>query len=216
MVLRSFVASQEAVVDATKVDANASMESVKPRFAVDAHLRELFATKEHQEPEPAVDAKPCLAASERSASLQEGMWEEMVASNELQMPLTPTSSPPIVTSVQLPTYLEAALLEDLAKTNEQRHDWTLQGGKPDREVMQGTYRRMADCVVSTTDPDATVMPIKGQGRYLGYHTHYVVDGGKARIIMAVPGDRRHDLRHRRQHRGAGKRAHTCLCALTRL
>ena len=44
---------------------------------------------------------------------------------------------------------------------------------------------MADFVVSTTDPDATVMPIKGQGRHLGYHTHYVVDGGKARIMMNV-------------------------------
>jgi hypothetical protein len=38
---------------------------------------------------------------------------------------------------------------------------------------------MADFVVSTTDPDATVMPTKGEGRHLGYHTHYVVDGGKA-------------------------------------
>ncbi len=42
-----------------------------------------------------------------------------------------------------------------------------------------------DFVVSTTDPDATVMPTKGEGRHLGYHTHYVVDGGKARIITAV-------------------------------
>ena len=45
--------------------------------------------------------------------------------------------------------------------------------------MRGIYRRMADFVVSTSDPDATIMPIKGQGRHLGYHTHYVVDGGKA-------------------------------------
>jgi hypothetical protein len=44
---------------------------------------------------------------------------------------------------------------------------------------------MADFVVSTTDPDATVMHTKGEGRHLGYHTHYVVDGGKARIIMSV-------------------------------
>ncbi len=161
------------------------MESVKPRFAVDAHLRELFATQAQEEPEPAVDAEPCIAASEHSASLQEGMWEEMAASNEAQVPLTPTSSPPIVAPVQLPTSLEDALLEDLTRTNEQRHDWVEQGGKPDREVMRGTYRRMADFVVSTTDPDATVMPTKGQGRHLGYHTHYVVDGGKARIIMAV-------------------------------
>ena len=167
------------------MNANASLDSVKPRFAVDAHLRALFTTEEQEEPELAVDAKPCLAASEHSASLQEGMWEEIGASNELQMPLTPTHSPPIVVPVQLPISLEAALREGLTKTNEQRHDWVEQGGKPDREVMRGTYRRMADFVVSTTDPDATVMPIKGQGRHLGYHTHYVVDGGKARIIMAV-------------------------------
>jgi hypothetical protein len=29
------------------------------------------------------------------------------------------------------------------------------------------------------------MPTKGDGRHLGYHTHYVVDGGRARIILAV-------------------------------
>src|SRR2546427_9912356 len=62
---------KELYVDATKVNANASMDSVKPRFAVDAHLRELFATEEQEEPEPAVDAEPCRAASEHSASLQE-------------------------------------------------------------------------------------------------------------------------------------------------
>src|SRR5713226_8423974 len=36
---------KEWYVDATKVEANASMDSVKPRFAVDAHLRELFTTE---------------------------------------------------------------------------------------------------------------------------------------------------------------------------
>ena len=55
------------------MNANAAMESVKPRFAVDAHLRELFATEEHEEPEPAVDTEPCKAASEHSASLQRGL-----------------------------------------------------------------------------------------------------------------------------------------------
>jgi hypothetical protein len=29
------------------------------------------------------------------------------------------------------------------------------------------------------------MPTKGEGRHLGYHTHYVVDGGKSRIILAA-------------------------------
>src|SRR6266568_6676077 len=56
-------------------------------------------------------------------------------------------------------------VRNLTKTNEQRHDWVEQGGKPDREVMRGSYRRMANFVVSTTDPDATVMPTKGQGRH---------------------------------------------------
>jgi hypothetical protein len=38
---------------------------------------------------------------------------------------------------------------------------------------------------STTDPDATPMRLKGGGTHLGYHTHYVVAGGKRRIILAV-------------------------------
>ena len=41
---------------------------------------------------------------------------------------------------------------------------------------------MADLRVSTTDPDATLMETKN-GSALGYRTHYVVDGGKARIIL---------------------------------
>src|SRR5215469_1393542 len=44
-------------------------------------------------------------------------------------------------------------------------------------------RRIAG--ISTTDPDATPMRLKGGGIHLGYHTHYVVDGGKRRIILAV-------------------------------
>ncbi len=47
------------------------------------------------------------------------------------------------------------------------------------------YLRMADFQVSTTDPDATLMQDKRGGSHLGYHTHYVVDGGKARIILAA-------------------------------
>ena len=43
---------------------------------------------------------------------------------------------------------------------------------------------MADLRVSTTDPDATMMLTK-DGTDMGYHTHYVVDGGKARIILAA-------------------------------
>ena len=44
--------------------------------------------------------------------------------------------------------------------------------------------RRADLEASTTDPDATAMDTAG-GVRLGYKTHYVVDGGKARVIVAV-------------------------------
>ena len=176
---------KELYVDATKVNANASMESVKPRFAVEKHLRELFSPEGKEASEHAAETELCPAPSEAGTSHPEAIGEETTASNEALVPLTPASSPAVLAPVQLPTSLEDALREDLTTTNEQRHDWIEQGGKPDREVIRGTYRRMADFVVSTTDPDATVMPTKGEGRHLGYHTHYVVDGGKARIIMAV-------------------------------
>lgn len=48
------------------------------------------------------------------------------------------------------------------------------------------YHRTTDQWVSHTDPDATPMK-SGNSTIasLGYHTHYVVDGGKARIILAA-------------------------------
>ncbi len=49
---------------------------------------------------------------------------------------------------------------------------------------KASYERQADFWVCPTDPDAT--PFAGsQASGLGYHLHYVVDGGKARIILAV-------------------------------
>jgi transposase len=46
------------------------------------------------------------------------------------------------------------------------------------------YARMSEWRVSTTDPDATPMRT-GARTTLGYHDHYVVDGGKARTILAA-------------------------------
>jgi hypothetical protein len=54
---------------------------------------------------------------------------------------------------------------------------------PGRPSHRG-YRRTSDFWVSTTDPDATPMWTAGKAR-LGYHDHYVVDGGKRRIILAA-------------------------------
>jgi transposase len=51
---------------------------------------------------------------------------------------------------------------------------------------QDSYQRLADSQVSPVDPDATPMtPSNGGHSRLGYHLHYVVDGGKARIILAA-------------------------------
>jgi hypothetical protein len=142
---------QELYFDATKVEANASMDSVKPRFAVEAHLAQVF-----DEP-----------SAEECSKAQEDLPAEEPA--------------PLV----LPTSLSEQEREDLLVAAAQRHDWIGEAGRPQREERHGSYRRVADYRVSTTDPDATIMPTKGQGLHLGYHTHYVVDGGKKRIILNV-------------------------------
>jgi hypothetical protein len=47
------------------------------------------------------------------------------------------------------------------------------------------YRRKSDYEVSLTDPDASLMQHKRGATRMGYHAHYVVDGGKARVIVNV-------------------------------
>ncbi len=74
---------------------------------------------------------------------------------------------------------------ELARANANRHRWIAQNGRQERGVVRWGYRRMADLRVSATDPDASPMHQKkksGASR-LGYLTHYVVDGGKARVIL---------------------------------
>jgi hypothetical protein len=84
----------------------------------------------------------------------------------------------------LPTSLSLEEYEVLAQHNEARHDWIEQEGAQDRHVTIRGYHRIADLRVSTTDPDATLMPTK-DGADMGYRTHYVEDGGGARIIVAA-------------------------------
>jgi IS5 family transposase len=63
-------------------------------------------------------------------------------------------------------------------------NWISRLGRPANREKNSPYQRIADLRVSTTDPGATLMRKKGGGgARLGYHTHYVVDGGKARIIL---------------------------------
>ncbi len=72
--------------------------------------------------------------------------------------------------VRLPTSLAQQEQEQLAYQNAQRHDWIAQLGAQDRRVTSRGYQRMADSLVSTTDPDATLMETKN-GAAMGYRTH---------------------------------------------
>jgi transposase len=90
----------------------------------------------------------------------------------------PTLPPPVRTD-RFPT-TDAAH----AATNAARHDWIAACGQQHRAHGNRRYTRRADTQASTTDPDATVLPHR-VGHPLGYHTHYVVDNGNARTILAV-------------------------------
>ena len=133
-----------------------------PRFYWRAkqHLDELFAA-DVPDPEPAVEA-----ASEPGAP---GAVAPRVT------PDAPTA---------LPVPLTGAKREAVAAANRAR--WPLLEHRrldPDRPP-SGPYRRLTDFRVSPTDPDAAPMKVGGQAA-LGYQDHYVVDGGKQRIILAA-------------------------------
>ena len=149
---------RELFFDATKVRANADLDSLVPRFYWRAkqHLAELFADavrdeKPVGEERPAAEPSACAAADPPTA---------------------------------LPVPLASAACETLTAENAAR--WPLLDHRrldPDRPP-SGPYRRLTDLRVSTTDPDAAPMKVGGQAA-LGYQDHYVVDGGRKRIILAA-------------------------------
>src|SRR5829696_4789142 len=143
---------QELYIDATKVAANAALASLQPRFAIEAHLAQLFAQEDDGDGEDRT-GDPGATGSDAPA--------------------------------RLPIDLTDEARSELAERAAQRHDWIGRAGRPDRAATSGSYRRTADFRVSTTDADATPMP-HGEGRTrLGYQAHYVVDGGRARIILTT-------------------------------
>jgi transposase len=76
--------------------------------------------------------------------------------------------------------------ERMTAANARKSDWISRAGKQDRSFSSGPRKRTSDLRVSRTDPDATPMLIGEREAKLGYQTHYdVVDGGKARIIIAA-------------------------------
>jgi transposase len=153
-VAAGIVWGKELYLDATKVAANAALASLQPRFAVEAHLAQLFATDDEGD----------------DGDENDGDADEAGAGGIQAL---------------LPNDLTEQARAELAAQAAARHDWIGRAGRPDRTKSSGPYRRTADFRVSTTDPDATPMPFGDRGTRLGYQDHYVVDGGRARIILAA-------------------------------
>jgi hypothetical protein len=139
------VRGDELFFDSTKVEGDAAVDSLAPRWVVEAHLGELF---EEEVP---------------------GASNEKIAE--------PTGASP--------TTLPAAEDVCLREKNTLEKDWISRSGAQDRAFKSGPRERTSDIRASTTDPDATPMTWFKGGRSLGYQTHYVVDGGKARIVVGI-------------------------------
>ena len=139
---------EELFFDATKVEANASMESRVPRFSAEAHLGVLFGDEE---------------------------MRKALAGDETLEPYAEADS----------DALPAASDRGLQAKNTKREDWISSEGKPDRTIVRNGYRRRSDYELSPTDLDASLMQHKRGATRMGYHAHYVVDGGKTRVILNV-------------------------------
>ena len=105
----------------------------------------------------------------------EGLFEDEVAEPGAEE----IGSLPVLADAALPTVHNQDLLEE----NARRSDWVSRAGRQDRAFSPGSRKRTADLRVSRTDPDATPMRTGQSSAKLGYQAHYVVDGGKARIIL---------------------------------
>jgi len=101
---------KELYFDGTKGEANASLDSLKPRFVVEAHLTDLFGAETEELPEETDQQPP---------------QTEAVASRAVEQKETP---PP----TQLPVSLSHEQYQDLAQQHGQRHAWIEEVGAQDR------------------------------------------------------------------------------------
>jgi hypothetical protein len=135
---------EELYFDATKVDANASLDSIAPRFYVEEHLDEVFTTGEES---PNAEQEEIINVS--MASERRGL--------------------PMAELYELPSVGDTGL----AKENPARDDWISRNGRQRREQRGAWYRRKADFLASKTDSDSSAMKRRdSKGSHLGYYTHY--------------------------------------------
>jgi len=145
--------------------ANAALDSLVPRLreVVDDHLEDLFAPdRDHGATAPGVTNAPAVGEPADDAS----------GTALLRHPATARSA-------------RATREEDATPGPPPPARWDLLEEcrlDPDRPSAHG-YQRKGALVVSTTDRDAAPMKPRNERASLGYHDHYVVDGGKARIIL---------------------------------
>ena len=144
------VEGDELYIDATKVEADASLSSLRPRLS--------------------------LAATQEHVRL---VFEEDAAPQEQLPPPPPTESAgqeETGTSTGAKTR-EASFFRSLIERY--RH------ARRGLRWAKTSYVRTADLQMSHTDPDAKPMRAGGSKAKLGYHNQYVVDGGRARVILAT-------------------------------
>ena len=150
------VEGEELYLDATRVDANASIHHLRTRLSVIAakeHVTQVFAENPDQEAARADETPHVAATSEEADAPRPLSMAEVGPQNEPR--------PPPFTSL-----VEAY-----------RHGYR-------SKLRKSRYTRVSDSRYSPSDPDARLMKAAmGTRARVGYHDHYVVDGGKARIIL---------------------------------
>jgi len=156
---------EELFFDATKVRANAAMGSLVPRLreVVDGHLVDRFPSAENAVARDAATTGPLAPP------------DAMLPRDET----APTPIPPARVPLDAPAAAEGQPKQGTPPRWDLLEECRLD---PARPAARG-YERTGDGRVSATDPDAAPMKAGGQRAARGYHDHYVVDGGRARLIL---------------------------------
>ena len=155
------VEGEELYLDATKVDANASIHHLRTRLSVitaKEHVAQVFAENS--------------ASDETSEPADDREGEEPDAGE--------VSGPPVPVTVNGPERQQPPRPPPFTSLVEAyRH------GSRSKIRQNKRYTRISDSVCSPADPDASLMRTAGSRARIGYHDHYLVDGGKARIILGA-------------------------------
>jgi transposase len=173
---------KELIFDGTKVQANAATDSLRSRWFVEsrAHLRALFegtATGMAPWAIPETAEERGATPAPQAADAPRNHPDDERSGPGAHADAGPPTRLPFRGSSEQEQQLAAANSVAWRILEERRREPGMPSGS-------NGYERTSDSMVSRTDPDATPMRrFVGDRTVLGYHDHYVVDGGKARIIL---------------------------------